>query len=192
MNYKNYLCFIKAKPFVDRHIEAWQIFIFIKNWKNNSGIVSSAQTLWKRGWNISSYRILYLKKSTYNIQLCSDRACARALREPVFLGSLTSKRGRCAPTAPPIGASLILLAKLMIYRKPCEKSSRSSGKFSLLSLSKPSPPWGAGRNMNPAAAPALQQASVLPSNLSYPAPKTKSLVLVIVTCTFQNKSNDND
>ncbi len=57
------------------------------------------------------------KRDLCNIYIAGfDRACApRALRAPVFLGSLTRKTERCAPPAPHIAASLILPAILMIY-----------------------------------------------------------------------------
>ncbi len=40
---------------------------------------------------------------------------ARALRAPVFLGSLTHKRGRCAP--PPIADSRLLIRKPKLNKK---------------------------------------------------------------------------
>ncbi len=62
------------------------------------------------------------------------RVRARALRAPVFLGSLMRKTGRCAAPAPPMAASLILSAKLMILeRKPREKwKNPSLGKNLIL------------------------------------------------------------
>jgi hypothetical protein len=43
------------------------------------------------------------------------RVRARALRAPLFLGLLKRKMERCAPPTPPIAASLILPAILIIY-----------------------------------------------------------------------------
>ncbi len=40
---------------------------------------------------------------------------ARALRAPVFLGSVTHKRGRCAPS--PIAASLLLIRPPKLNKK---------------------------------------------------------------------------
>jgi hypothetical protein len=45
------------------------------------------------------------------------RVWARALREPLFLGSLKYKTGRCAYPTPPISVSLILSAIITIYRE---------------------------------------------------------------------------
>jgi hypothetical protein len=43
------------------------------------------------------------------------RVRARALRAPVFLGSLPRQTGRCAPPPPPIAASLLLIRPPIIF-----------------------------------------------------------------------------
>jgi hypothetical protein len=52
----------------------------------------------------------------------------RALRAPVFLGSLARYTGRCAPPTQPITTLLILLAKLMIYRENPAKNTNLGKK----------------------------------------------------------------
>ncbi len=55
-----------------------------------------------------------------------------------------TQKGRCAPPTPPVGAPLILPAKLMIFREnPAKNKPGSSGKSLLLSFSKHSAGAGA-------------------------------------------------
>ncbi len=55
---------------------------------------------------------------------------ARALRAPVFLGLLTWKTGRCAPSPPLVAASLFLIQPPKIYVKYIELGPPTSRVFS--------------------------------------------------------------
>jgi hypothetical protein len=83
---------------------------------------------------LSFHQMLAFTQYIYVYTYGLPRVGARALRAPVFLGSLTRKTGRCAAPAPPMAASLILSAKLMILeRKPREKTKNPSlGKNHIL------------------------------------------------------------
>ncbi len=100
-----------------------------------------------------------------------ERKSKKTLRTHVFLGLLTNKMGRCAPPAPPIGASLILPVKLMICRENSTKNRWDSLENpNCCHLVKRVLHGVPGLDLNPK--PALQQAIAIYAAhcLSYAAP----------------------